>query len=178
MVYHYAPWAYLPAIVQHGALRPSNARADGEVPLLWFSLNQHWEPTATKVWENKAGTILQMTFRQQVSQVGCIRFGLDDQDPRLLDWKQACKAAGTGRNERRAMENAGKKLGAKPEDWFATLMSVQLADLRFQVFLNEQWLDAEPAEMAEVWTQHMRKKLLTDSLPLSEADRPALDNVQ
>ena len=46
-VWHYAPWSYLVRMVEFGALRPGNASATNEVPMLWFSANQKWEPTAT-----------------------------------------------------------------------------------------------------------------------------------
>ena len=36
LVYHYAPWAYLRSIVESGALRPGNPRAENERAMLWF----------------------------------------------------------------------------------------------------------------------------------------------
>ena len=153
-VWHYAPWAYLPSMVESGALRGSNAGAAGENPMLWFSANQQWEPTAAKAVRNNAGLITQMTFQQQVTRVGCIRFGLPAADVRLLNWKQACAAANTPKESRRAMEKVGKKQGSNPDHWFATVSGVSLSELHFQVWLNG-WKDAtSPQDMAAVWVKH------------------------
>ena len=103
MVWHHAPWAYLPAMVESGALRGSNTHAAGEAPMLWFSANQQWEPTATKLAANNPnGTnLFVMTFKQQAERFGCIRFGLAADDFCLLNWKDACAFAGTPRKNRR-----------------------------------------------------------------------------
>jgi hypothetical protein len=150
-VWHYAPWAYLPRIVQSGAIIPSNAKAESELPMLWFSAHQFWEPTATKVIGFPDGSWRALTFREQVERFGCIRFGLASDDPRLIGWKRACAVAITPREMRRAMERAGRKKGADPKHWFACSISIALAELTFQVFVGE-WGKADPDEMANVWT--------------------------
>ena len=153
MIWHYAPWAYLPAMVESGALRGSNTGAEGEAPMLWFSANQQWEPTATKMIRNSAGATVSMTFKQQVQMVGCIRFGMGADDCRLLDWKAACAFAGTPRDSRRALERVGKKKGADPAHWFATAATIPLAELHFQVWADG-WRDAtSPQDMAAVWVE-------------------------
>lgn len=152
-VFHYAPWGYLPAIVQSGYLKPSNAGAAGEHPMLWFSSHQHWEPTAGKTWRSASGTVGMMSFRQQLARAGCIRFGLPAADPRLLTWKAACLAAGTPRDDRRAMERAGKKRGGDPGQWFAIATPVPLSELRLEVFIDGKWMPANADEMAEAWTE-------------------------
>jgi len=148
-VFHYAPWAYLPAMVQAGQLVPSNSGASNEKPMLWFSANQQWEPTAGKA----SGQIAMMTFKQQLAVGGCIRFGLPATDSRLMSWKAACTVAGTGRDERRAMERAGKKRGADPSQWFAIAESVPLDQLLLEVFVDNAWHPADPGEMAQIWTE-------------------------
>jgi hypothetical protein len=150
LVWHYAPWQYLSAMVSVGFLKTSNARADGEHPLLWFSANQQWEPTATKFVQNWHD-LVRLTFNQQAEKFGCVRFGLPADDPRLLNWRDACRAAKTPRDYRRRMEKVGGKLGSKPDDWFATVVDVPLADLLFQVWLYQlSWQPANPVEMAAV----------------------------
>lgn len=157
MFWHYAPWAHLPAIVESGGLRGSNAGAAGELPMLWFSANQQWEPTATKMLQNNAGATVSLTFKQQAERFGCIRFGLSATDPRLLNWKDACTVAGTPRATRRILENVGKKKGADPAHWFATTAIIPLTELHFQVW-HEGWHDAtSPQDMAAVWTETRRR---------------------
>jgi len=152
-VWHYAPWAYLPRIVEAGELRPGNAAAEAEVPMLWFSAHPFWEPTATKGIASSTGAMRAMTFREQVERVGCIRFGLLAADARLIEWKRACVVAGTPRETRRAMERVGRKKGANPLHWFACAVAIALPELTFQVLLEGAWRDTTgAADMAKVWT--------------------------
>lgn len=142
MFFHYAPLNYLQRIVESGCLLPSNAGgADDETPLLWFSKNQTWEPTATKSLMTPSG-VKRLTFKEQRELFGCIRFGLPRNDKRLIDWKRACKVASIGKKERLSLESAGRDQGANPSDWFATVEPIQLTELRFQV-LTDSWHDAD-----------------------------------
>ena len=155
LVFHYAPWAYLPKMVASGCLRASNAGAPRELPLIWFSLNQQWEPTATKT----SGGFRRLTFQEQLVTVGCIRFGLAYDDPRLMPWKRACATAGTRREDRRSLEKVGKRVGGDPEHWFAIAGDVPLSDLDLEIFGDGSWRHANPIEMADVWTKHVEKKI-------------------
>ena len=150
-VWHYAPWKYLPAMVESESLKTSNAGVPKEAGMLWFSANQHWEHTATKIVRDSAGNLFRLTFNQQAEQFGCIRFGMYSKDLRLLNWKNACAAAGTPSESRRMLEKVGKKMGADPAQWFATTTSVPLTDLHFQIWIG-QWCDAtSPKDMADSW---------------------------
>ena len=153
MVWHYAPWAHLSAIVESGALRGSNAGADGERPMLWFSANQQWEPTATKMAVDMQGNLAQLTFKQQSEKFGCIRFGLPASDCRLMSWKDSCAMAGTPRETRRTLEKVGKRRGGNPSHWFAVSSEIRLNELHFQVWIDGQWHPAhgEIEEYAEAW---------------------------
>lgn len=152
IVWHYAPWAHLPAIVESGVLRGSNAGADGEHPMLWFSANQHCEPTAIKM-VNKQGQLVQLTFEQQVEIFGFIRFGLPANDCRLLNWKDSCAAAGTPRETQRKLEKVGKRRGGNPFHWFAVSSEIRLGDLLFQIWIDGKWHPAsgEIKEYADAW---------------------------
>ena len=129
MYFHYAPWSYLRRIVDSGHLRTSNAGGPPDEPgLLWFSAHQNWEPTATKLFK-KEGASFRLTFQQQEQRFGCIRFGLNSDDQRLLPWAEACKYAGITRVDRRNLEIAGRRLGANPAQWFASPLPIALDDL-------------------------------------------------
>lgn len=142
-VFHYAPAAYLSRILQSGYLRPSNAGAPKEKPLLWFSTRLDWEPTATKMkWDPQRG-LQHMTFAEQVATVGCIRFALPADDERLLNWTKACKLAGTPGHLRQALELSGRLQGSNPANWFAVACEVSLADLRLEVLRESRWQQAE-----------------------------------
>jgi hypothetical protein len=154
LVYHYTSWSELVAIVESGYLLPSNAGAPDETPLLWFSANQRWEPTATKTVRADSGLIQRLTFRQQLRTIGCIRFSISADDSRLRCWKDACAFVGIRRDDRRSLERVGKKLGAVPSHWFAMPDRAPMNELLLELFLDDVWRPGNPREMARVWQDH------------------------
>ena len=151
-VHHYAPCVRLARILGSGYLLPSNAMAGGELPLLWFSANQRWEPTATKAWKQGSG-IVQLSLAEQLERIGCCRFSLPADDQRLMPWIAACRFAGTGYTLQRKMEAKGRKQGANPLQWFAVAEAVDLSDLRFSVFDGRAWSAADISETANTWKE-------------------------
>lgn len=140
LVYHYTTeHHHLPLILATGELRPSNAGAEHETPLLWFSRATRWEATATKMVTAPNGPRL-LTFKEQLSTFGCVRFSLRADDPRLLNWVDACKAAGMSSTTRRKLETVGRKRGGSPSDWVAIPGAVSLADVRVQRFDGAAWV--------------------------------------
>jgi hypothetical protein len=150
-VFHYAPGAHLPSIVQSGMLRCSNAGgAQDEPPLLWFSSHPYWEVTATKmVWTGGVARLL--SFQEQRSRFGCVRFALSSDDPRLMDWRAACQFAGLHKAARRQLEQVGRKRGGDPRQWFALGVPLAIQDLNFQALIGDAWHDALTAEVAKTW---------------------------
>lgn len=141
LVYHYTTEQHhLPLILTAGELRPSNAGAEHELPLLWFSRATRWEATATKMVMAPNGPRL-LTFKEQLSAFGCARFSLRADDSRLLNWVDACKAAGMSSTTRRKLEVVGRKRGGSPSDWVAVRGAVSLADVRLQRFDGSAWVE-------------------------------------
>ncbi len=141
MIHHYTTENHhLPMILASGALRPSNAGAENERPLLWFSKAQLWEKTATKMVRSERGLRL-LTFAEQLAEYGCVRFSLPNDDPRLMNWVDACKYAGITSTARRKLETVGRKRGGSPIDWFAISGSVPLTDLKLQRYDGSQWIE-------------------------------------
>ncbi|WP_213662108.1 hypothetical protein [Stutzerimonas stutzeri] len=142
-VHHYTTERHhLPLILASGELLPSNAGAEHEPPLLWFSRAQRWEATATKIVQGPTGLRL-MTFREQLAALGCVRFSLPADDPRLMAWADACKYAGMSSTTRRKLEAIGRKRGGSPADWMAVAGAVPLADVRLQRFDGSAWVELE-----------------------------------
>lgn len=141
-VWHYTVIEYLPKIRGYGMLLPSNASAEGELPLLWFSANQEWEPTAAKPMRSVTGRLVTPSMREVFEQGRAIRFGLPSDDPRLLCWFAACKYAGTPRRMREAMERVGIQQGGNPKDWYATTDPIPVGDLEMQAYQGK-WLRVE-----------------------------------
>ncbi len=157
MVWHYTPWSYLPKIVDSGHLRPANAGAPTERPLLWFSSRKDFEPTALKAFQSNDGRPQQLTFEEQVSLVGCVRFGLPQGDTRLMPWVVACKEGGISITQKRVMEKRGKQIKSSSGNWFATSISVPLEEMEFHVFINGKWMPADDLRgMADVGKENYR----------------------
>jgi hypothetical protein len=140
LVYHYTSVSqHLQLILDSGELRPSNAGgSENEPALLWFSRNRIWEPTAGKAVLHH-GKIKLLNMRQQHESYGCARFGIAGDDPRLMEWREACQYAGIGRDERRAMERSGKKRGGDSSDWLAVSSTISVFTPTCDIFNGTAW---------------------------------------
>ena len=165
-VWHYTPLAHAESILQSGRLLPSNARAEREIPLLWFSCEQRWEPTAGKLVVAPSGRLKMASWEEQLRVYGVFRLGLSEADSRLLHWSQACKAARTPRKERLGMEQQGRLLGANPARWRACLQSLQISELSVQCLdAAEQWTPCSLEDVLASWNadqprQHLLQAML------------------
>lgn len=140
-VFHYTAGVYLDKILASGELRPGAAGSGNpnEPGLLWFSRNQWWEPTATKMAVDADGRPKPLTLQQQLEEFGCIRFALVADDRRLLQWAKACRYAGIKSSEQRKLEAFGRRKGGLPSDWLAITTPVPLADLRSEILRGSGW---------------------------------------
>lgn len=147
-VWHYTVIEYLPKIHGYGMLLPSNAAAEDELPMLWFSANQKWEVTATKPYASASGRMVAPSMQDVLDEGRAIRFGLLRNDPRLMGWRAACKYAGTPRRLREAMERVGIQQGGSPRDWYAVGDAIPVDDLFFQFFRDGCWAPGTIREYA------------------------------
>lgn len=166
--WHYSSAVRLPIIIDSGTLKCSNAGAPYELPMLWFSADQKWDETATKVVIMKSGLIKALTFRQQLEKFGCIRFGLIENDPRFLPWKEACAVAGTSDASRRQLAKRGHEMGCNPANWYATATGIPLNELHFQI-LRDRWSDVTNIkDIADVWRRKHKKHVVMRIDPIFE----------
>lgn len=136
-LWHYTIPQYLPPIIEAGGLLPATAGiAEGERPAVWFSANQRWEPTAAKMGLR--------TLDAMTERFGCmVRFGIAREA--ALPWRRLVPAVGMPESMRKALERAGRTLGASPDSWFGVIGSVPLADLAVEIFDGREW---EPPDAA------------------------------
>ena len=71
-VYHYTCTKYLTGILEAGELRPTMCTGFYAIPLLWFSAQPEWEPSAAAL------------YHQKPEDCGALRFALWSDDPRLM----------------------------------------------------------------------------------------------
>lgn len=120
----------LPLIINSGCLITKNPYGHGNAPLLWFSANQEFEPTAIPS---------EFTREEYIEKYGLCRFGIDSKDSRLMNWTDAKEYANIPDDLIKGLESAGERLLAHPSNWFASSESISLSELTFQVFQGK-WL--------------------------------------
>jgi hypothetical protein len=132
-LYHYTVGPKLPLIESSGKLLPTNIGSDDprrERPVLWWSANSSWEPTATKLVTLDGGkTAVRPSLEQLQALFGCYRFRLDTRNPsalhevglKLLPWSRMGMAARISPASVAHMVETGLEMGAVPTDWWGCL---------------------------------------------------------
>ncbi|MBT9486801.1 MAG: hypothetical protein IV093_04750 [Rubrivivax sp.] len=102
----------------------------GERPVVWFSLNQTFEPAATKrVIDAATGLLRDMTWREMRAE-GLYRFGVS---PRaLLCGDRLRRAARIPAHLWRDLHTVGLQMKADPTDWFGHVGSMSIDGLRVE----------------------------------------------
>jgi hypothetical protein len=128
-VWHYTTEEKLNPIYADGALMPTAIKiGPNERPVLWFSSNPVWEPTANKALGVRGiGAVRSLTTDEMVQMFRLIRFGIDSE--RLLHWPELRKVARIAHTEQRRLAKRARKVGAAPHHWYGSLQPVRLSEL-------------------------------------------------
>jgi hypothetical protein len=144
-LWHYTAGHKLQMIRESWALHPNGAKvAPNERPVVWFSADAVYEPTAIKLLHMPGQARLRRpTVAELHELVGVFRFAIKQDDPRLAAWpavhrKARISAAGVAN-----MIRAGVEIGAKPMNWFGAFEEIALSDLRFEAWTGQQWVAAQ-----------------------------------
>jgi hypothetical protein len=137
LVWHYTTGQKFELIAECGLLMPTEVGiAKNEKPVLWFSKNQSWEPTANKMRRSPDGKLI---FLDQLGTAehggGLVRFGIKKNS--VHHWHALIKAACIPETTVRSLEAAGIKQGAKPSDWCGTLKPVNVDECSAIEVLNQ-----------------------------------------
>ena len=127
LVWHYTTGEKFVAICESGVLmQTSVGLPKNEKPVLWFSKNQNWEPTANKICLSQDGKMIPLDQNGTAKKGnGLVRFGLKKKN--VLHWPALIKAARISKTTVHSLEAAGIKQRANPTDWCGLLESVQVA---------------------------------------------------
>lgn len=123
IAWHYTIAPYFESIMEDGFILPSSLerqKAMGiippdEKPILWFSTHGYWEKSAAKGDGGKGF----LSMKQMFQFGSLVRFGADKS--LFRPWKQVAADAGMSKVAMRGLVKVGKKLGADPRQWLATL---------------------------------------------------------
>ena len=146
-VYHYTTGLKLRSIINSGQIKPTTAKIDAhEKPVAWFSTQDQWEPTATKVpIPGMQGQI--MTAQ---AQGGLVRITVPGTSAPYV-FPQLPMIAGTKPTVCMGLLLAGLELGSDPDTWRFTPTPVPSAlfrEVEFYDFANDRWLAVDLAELA------------------------------
>jgi len=112
------------------------AVAPPEKAILWFSLNQYWEATACKGWEDADGSIYTLSMMETYQRAGgLVRFGCP---LRLLRGGEALRKEARMKSATWVMlADEGKRQGASPGDWWGTTKPMPIDGLSVEVMNTE-----------------------------------------
>lgn len=139
IAWHYTTGIKFQQIVESGFLLPTSVYIEpGESPILWFSLNQDFEPTAVKAKKMADGKIVRCS-KEETSHLGkgLVRFGYPSN--RLTPWSLLWKKANMQRKTSRLLEATGYKQGAIPSQWMGCLDAIPINALKIEVWDKGDW---------------------------------------
>ncbi len=146
-VYHYTTDLKLKQIINSGAIKPTTAKIEPhEKPVAWFSTQELWEPTCTKV--PIAG--MQGQIATARAQGGLVRITVPGTCAPYV-FQQLPLIAGTKPSVCIGLLLAGMELGSDPDTWRFTPTPVPTAMFRevaFFDFANNRWLAIDLAELS------------------------------
>lgn len=150
-LWHYTFGHKLPLIFNDAALRPNGAKiAPSEKPVLWFSAEQVFEPTAVKLVQVPGKTGLQrLSMHELHAMVGAFRFGLATIDERLIPWAGLQRRARISKPGVASMLRAAVEVGAKATNWYGTMSEVSLDDVVFEAWNGSSWAPADLGQALE-----------------------------
>ncbi|MCF7979671.1 MAG: hypothetical protein K9L82_17015 [Chromatiaceae bacterium] len=149
LVWHYTTGEKFLRIVEDGALMPSTiAVQPPEKPILWFSMAQDWEITASKFYLDEQGQRHKGNRETTRAQGrGLVRFGINPD--RLHPWPKIARKARMDQRLVQGLERAATKDGANPRDWLGTTKAILLDQIaRIEVEENGAWVTVKTDQEA------------------------------
>jgi hypothetical protein len=147
-LWHYTTGVHLPLILQSGMIRPENPLylQPPQLPVTWFSLNQVWEPTASKaILAPEVGpTILRRATADACC--GLFRIAIEQGDAPF----RVHQLIGVARANRRTVKDlcrVGKRCGACPDDWRFTpnaVLAERWREVQMWVEASNTWVSYQP----------------------------------
>lgn len=133
LAWHYTTGSHLQKITAAGWLDPkATVQPKNELPVIWFSKNQYWEPTAQKMGAFDGRLELLGMEGTCERGYGLVRFGFPEK--KLIPWPKIARRARIVLTEQREMEARGVAQGATPADWMGAVKRVRVDDCVVQYF--------------------------------------------
>lgn len=161
-LYHYTVGSKLEQIEKARRLEPRGygmAASRREKPVLWWSANPLWEPTANKVVSRDGKNFYRPALRELQEMVGVYRYALDCRKPdglnatgiKLIPWSRIPLIAKIDPVDIASMLRSAQTLGSTPTHWWGTLDPVPLS-LQVTGLLRLETLDVSGPGEPTSWT--------------------------
>lgn len=144
LAWHYTTGENFERIVTVGFLQPSAIDVQpSERPVLWFSLEQHWEPTACKAWD-EGGRLRLLTMEETRERGrGLVRFGVASE--RLTPWPRIRAIARIPPRIAQGLIRRAEEQGASPHFWLGTTSALPLEQIEaIDVMEDSAWVRVRP----------------------------------
>jgi hypothetical protein len=150
--YHYTTGNKLSPISSSDCLLPTNVMiAPHEKPLLWFSVNPVYEPTAIKLIMRDDNRAYRPSVQELHQLIGIFRFGLNAGDARLVAFNKLPRLARISQVDISRMVASGLRIGATPTHWAGSLAPIPLSELEFEEWTGDTWVPGNlPEAIARV----------------------------
>jgi hypothetical protein len=127
LAWHYTPGVHFSRIMQYGFIRGSTAGVpENEKPVVWFSLDQRFEPTAKKLLQQDDGTVQALSMEKtHAAYGGLFRFGVPPKH--LMSGDNLRRRANIQRESWNALVKSALRDGASPNLWYGSLDAVAVA---------------------------------------------------
>jgi hypothetical protein len=145
MFWHYTSANHYVSIVNDGMIMPATTYVPvGERPIVWFSTEQFWEPTAAKACHRPDGTRHLLTLDGMLEQdILPIRIGVDS-TVAPYRWSDLKSLSGMSSETARSLASSGKRMGANPSRWRGTFEVVRAKEWRTIDYYNGlEWVPLE-----------------------------------
>ena len=149
LLWHYTIGQDYRRIVAAKLLKPSAAYSGTDQwPVVWFSRNQVWESSSTKILTNPDGTEQVLTL-EELDAVGggLFRFGVA-KETAPYGWDEFVKKSGMPREIAAGLRRLAKEKGSNIKYWFASFDAVdQTKWLAIEVSENHKWIDVKKSKL-------------------------------
>lgn len=137
IIWHYTLPLHLEKILKDQILKVSEAEKKfGIRPAIWFSKNQIWEPTASKMLSSGKW----MSMEEQSKKFGLVRIGIEF-NKNLISWGRYRYDAKINLSLYKTMQELGIEKGAKPTDWYCSFKNIASSEwVEIQEYISGNWV--------------------------------------
>lgn len=143
--WHYTIGWYYPLILKDQEIKciPTNGAPKSERPVVWLSMDQHYEPTAAKAAGTSGGRVLLLSMQETAQHFGGLyRIGVDPNSFELHDFVAFRRLSGISRTDAQELIRVGREEGAIVANWRVSFVPIRSKSWRkVQRWNDIDWID-------------------------------------